>query len=367
MSTPKLITMAKMEASVLKNKFRGCLLGSLIGDCTGAPFEGDTISHGDRLVIQRYYDKLEDPTFTAPYKTYTDDTAMMKSVAKFLTDKPEPDYKFLSRLFVNEFFKEPRRGYGQNVIDVFHKLRNTKYENVFKPASEQFMGAGSYGNGGAMRVAPIALYFHDNYKMMLEVASNATKLTHTNVLGVNGALLQAVAIQLAVKCDPYAKIDPERFCIELFRRMRKIERVEEDVDDMEEEDDGTREAYQNKLRVVENLLQRKHDNDLEEEVIMNLGNGISAYESVPTAIYCFLRALNEISYIQTDNVFRRTIQYAVSLGGDTDTIACMAGAIAGAYLGENCINTSLAKQCEYYKEVLEMADNLYVAKEGPGN
>lgn len=64
MSVPKLITMAKIEASVLKSKFRGCLLGALIGDCTGAPFEGDTITHGDKLVIQRYYDKLEDPTFT---------------------------------------------------------------------------------------------------------------------------------------------------------------------------------------------------------------------------------------------------------------------------------------------------------------
>lgn len=86
-----------------------------------------------------------------------------------------------------------------------------------------------------MRIAPVALYFHDNYKTMLEVATNATKLTHTNILGVNGALLQSVAIQLAVKCDPEAKIDPERFCAELYRRMRKIERVEEDLDDIEEE------------------------------------------------------------------------------------------------------------------------------------
>lgn len=65
---------------------------------------------------------------------------MMKSVAKFLTDKPEPDYRFLARLFVTEFFKEPKRGYGQNIVEVFHKLRNSKFEDVYKPAKEQFMG-----------------------------------------------------------------------------------------------------------------------------------------------------------------------------------------------------------------------------------
>ncbi|XP_028140272.1 ADP-ribosylhydrolase ARH3 [Diabrotica virgifera virgifera] len=365
MSIIKHFTMAKMEAAVLKSKFKGCLLGALVGDCTGSPFEGDTITHGDKLIIQKYFDRMQDPTFSAPYKSYTDDTAMMKSVAKFLTDKPEPDYKFLARLFVNEYFKEPKRGYGQSIVDVFRKLKNTKYEDVFKPAKEQFLGEGSFGNGGAMRIAPVALYFHDNYKAMVEAATNATKLTHTHILGVNGAILQSIAIQLALKCDPEAKIDAERFCAELYRRMRKVERVEEDLDDIEEDESASRRAYQDKIRIVEYLIGKKDDDELDEEVILTLGNGISAYESVPTAIYCFLKALKEIPHIQTDNIFRRTIQHAVTLGGDTDTIACMAGAIAGAYLGEEAINPILAKNCEFSKEIVEVAENLYTAKEGP--
>lgn len=56
---------------------------------------------------------------------------------------------------------------------------------------------------------------------------------------------------------------------------------------------------------------------------------------------------------------RRAIQYAVTLGGDTDTIACMAGAIAGAYLGEGVINSNMVKHCEYHKEISELADELY--------
>lgn len=105
--------------------------------------------------------------FVAPYKQYTDDTAMMKSVAKCLIDKPPVDYNFMARLFVKEFFNEPRRGYGQGVVEVFHKLRANKFEDIYKPAAEQFFGLGSYGNGGAMRIAPIALHFHNNYQVSI--------------------------------------------------------------------------------------------------------------------------------------------------------------------------------------------------------
>lgn len=158
---------------------------------------------------------------------------MMRSVAKFLTDKPEPDYKFAARLFTIEYFKQPKRGYGEGVVDVFHKLKNSKFEDVFKPAAEQFMGSGSYGNGGAMRIAPVALYFYDNPKMMIDVATKITKITHTNILGINGAILQCLAIQQALLLDPKSTIEPRKFCRELYRKIKKIESA--DIEDQEEE------------------------------------------------------------------------------------------------------------------------------------
>lgn len=42
----------------LQKRFRGCLLGGLTGDCLGAPFEGDTMTPGSRLVLHNYMDKL---------------------------------------------------------------------------------------------------------------------------------------------------------------------------------------------------------------------------------------------------------------------------------------------------------------------
>nr|CAI5834001.1 unnamed protein product [Callosobruchus analis] len=244
-----------------------------------------------------------------------------------------------------------------NIVgEVFNKLKATKFEDVFKPATEQFHGKGSYGNGGAMRVAPIALFFHDNYDAMLEVATKATRLTHTNTFAIHGALLQCIAVQQALLADPKKKLDPEQFVSSLHEKMKKIENANIDRE-MEIKD----RAYQDKLKIVEDFIGKNYE-DLDEEVIFQLGNGISAYESVPTAIHCFLRAHNNIARIETGNQFRRTIQYAISLGGDTDTIASMAGAICGAYLGEEGINPELLRHCEFTREMSEMADNLLSAR-----
>jgi poly(ADP-ribose) glycohydrolase ARH3 len=64
------------------------------------------------------------------------------------------------------------------------------------------------------------------------------------------------------------------------------------------------------------------------EMSETLGTGVTAFEAVPMAIYCALRHADS---------FERVIHEAVFIGGDTDTIASMAGAIAGAHLGEQSI------------------------------
>jgi len=65
---------------------------------------------------------------------------------------------FLSCRFVKGFFREPHRGYGRNVAAVFEALKEEKCRDPFGPAEKQFDGAGSHGNGGAMRISPAALF-----------------------------------------------------------------------------------------------------------------------------------------------------------------------------------------------------------------
>ena len=63
--------------------------------------------------------------------------------------------------------------------------------------------------------------------------------------------------------------------------------------------------------------------------------------------------------MQTDNAYERTIMYAISLGGDTDTIATMAGAIAGAYYGIESIPPHWINLCEGTDDAIDIAESLY--------
>ena len=83
---------------------------------------------------------------------------------------------------------------------------------------------------------------------------------------------------------------------------------------------------------------------------IELGNGIEAFNSVPTAIYSFLA--HPDSFVQA-------ILHAIGLGGDTDTIAAMVGAISGAYLGFESIPSSWRNKLENRLYIEELAQELW--------
>ena len=62
-----------------------------------------------------------------------------------------------------------------------------------------FLGTGSYGNGGAMRVHPVSLFnYHQNLENLTDMARDSAKITHAHMDGYNGAVLQAYAVYLAL-------------------------------------------------------------------------------------------------------------------------------------------------------------------------
>lgn len=121
-------------------------------------------------------------------------------------------------------------------------------------------------------------------------------------------------------------------------------------------------TYCDKLRTILEFLARSHP-PTRIEVIERLGNGFKAIDSVPAAVYSFLFAtkydmLPEMS-TPIKSPILRCIFHACSLGGETDTLASMAGAIAGAYWGQSQIPSEILRVCEGSKEVLKLADELF--------
>ncbi|PRD28455.1 UNVERIFIED_CONTAM: Adprhl2 [Trichonephila clavipes] len=339
------MTSTILSNSGLLSKFRGSMIGGLIGDCLGAPFEGD--SPISKRILGNYISNLLSGG-SIQILPYTDDTCMTLSTASSLIEHKKVDAKDLAKKYVSEFFSQPKRGYGYHVITVFNSLKESNFEDVFLPAKMQFNGSGSYGNGAAMRIAPVALSGHnktdESFKNDVEECSH---VTHTHPNGVNGAILQSYAVKAALKCDISKEFDPLDFINQLQKKMETIEMKESES------------PYCKSLKKIKDIYLLNQEDISAEEIAEYLGNNVSAHKSVPTAIYSFLRGMKPLSEFENSNPFIRTIYFAISVGGDTDTIASMAGSIAGAYYGIESIPDELQNRCELIEEVRKLADKLY--------
>lgn len=286
------------------------------------------------------------------FLTYTDDTAMTRALVSSLLSTPAFDEVDVAKRFAEDYQNDPDRGYGMGVISVFKKLLSTKCSDVFQPAREQFDGKGSYGNGAAMRVVGIPLAYPD-VVLMKKVAEISAKLTHTCSLGYNGAILQALAVHYALQ----GQLDREKYLDQLIGQMKEVEGNEKCLADCKDLD-LMEFPFSCRLEKIKEFLQRGQVS--KQDVIAELGNGIAALQSVPTAIYSFLRCMElDLDIPARYNNLQRTIIYCISLGGDTDTIATMAGAIAGAYYGEEQVPASWKQSCEAFAETEAAAESLY--------
>lgn len=266
--------------------FRGCLIGVAVGDALGAPFEGHSQVDDEAWEsVSQGRDRLR----------FTDDTSMTFGVVEGLLAADDFDGDLMARIFIRDYEAEPWRGFGPGPPHVFEKLKTgARWSDA---AREAHAGEGSFGNGAAMRVAPVGLRFFRDLDRVAEEARNSALITHAHPLGRDGAVAQAVAVACAVAAEP--PLD-QAFVVDAI-----LDHVE--VPEMRQAIDAAASLGASEPR----------------QVAATLGNGITAIEAVPAALAAFLANADS---------FSDTISFAVAIGGDTDTIASMAGALSGAYL-----------------------------------
>jgi poly(ADP-ribose) glycohydrolase ARH3 len=274
------------------------LLGLAVGDAVGAPFEGlsaDNIFWG----YGRGADLLANEDGDTLY--YTDDTEMMLGVAETLAEHGRILEEPLVRAFAGNY--HPERGYGRGARLVIEAMAaGGDWRRV---AGSHFPG-GSYGNGAAMRVAPVGLLFSGDLDRVTEEARLSALPTHVHPLGIEGAQLLAVAVALALA----GPLDRGAFYRELRRRAQS-------------------EEFRWHLGVACRL--RPGD------ALSGLGSSLEAHRSVVTAIACFT---------SSPSSYEDAVARAISLGDDTDTLAAMAGALAGAHLGVAAVPSRLIDRLE---------------------
>jgi poly(ADP-ribose) glycohydrolase ARH3 len=304
----------------LREKFRGCLLGAAVGDVVGAVVEAESAA----FIAKTFHtvdDILETQSveeFNAPpwqVGRFTDDTQTMICVAEWLLadeadDRGDADApKRLLARFADAY--EPWRRYGPGTAGIL-RLFAAHRDNWRELATAMFPH-GSHGNGGAMRVAPVGLAYHDDVNKAAAVARKSSRPTHSHPLAYQGASLQAVAVALATAARD--RLDRALFLRSLRESLGYFADLMQDTS-----------KFTAALDAIDQGLARDATCAEMSEI---LGTGVTAHEAVPMAIYCFLRHADSYTAV---------IHHAVFIGGDTDTIACMAGAIAGAYLGIEAVS-----------------------------
>ncbi|KAM3594172.1 uncharacterized protein V6R79_003564 [Siganus canaliculatus] len=334
------------------SRFRGALVAAVLGDCVGGEFEG--AEEVPLESVLQHLNSLDDETRGHGILEYSDDTAMARCVVQSLLTRAGFDEHDMARRFAKEYSASPGRGYGAGVIQVLKKLSSPQLSDVYQPARDQFSGRGSFGNGGAMRAAPFALAFPDQADVRRFAHLGAT-LTHACSLGYNGAVLQALAVHLSLQG---ALEVPQQFIGTLIKEMEEVEGDEASRNDARILKEAEK-PFCERLHRVRDLMDRSKVSI--EEVISELGNGIAALQSVPTAIFCVIHCLQSQECLpESYGGVERTIAYSLALGGDTDTIACMAGAIAGAHYGIEAIPQSWIKCCEGTEDADMNAERLHM-------
>jgi poly(ADP-ribose) glycohydrolase ARH3 len=321
----------------LRDKFRGCLLGAMVGDVAGAVVEAETPAF-----IARRYRSVDDmlaagevEEFTGPawrVGRYTDDTQMTLCVAEWLAAGEVGAPQQLLARFSDAHERWRRYGPGTESILALYR----EYPAEWRSLATSMFPHGSYGNGSAMRVAPVGLAYFDDVAKLSDVAVASSRVTHSHPLALQGATLQALAVATAVRQG----VASSAVYLEVLRAaLAPFADLLQDVS-----------RFSGAVDAIEQGLARGAPC---AEMAGVLGTGVDVFEAVPMAIYCFLRHAGSLSDV---------VHQACFIGGDTDTIASMAGAIAGASLGRDAIPTAwLARVCEerYTPAVVEaLADRL---------
>jgi poly(ADP-ribose) glycohydrolase ARH3 len=282
------------------DRFEGCLLGLAIGDALGGLLEAqDAETIRDRFAtVEQLIDYPRDEMW------YTDDTQMAIGVAETLIAHGEILEEPLGRAFAANYV--PSRGYGWGARAVLEAILAGRDH---REVAERHFPGGSFGNGAAMRVAPVGLVYRRHQDRLWEQARLSALPTHRHPLGIEGAQLLALAVALASRA--------EAGCFDRAQFLAELASACESAD------------YRAKL-VRAGQLESLYE-------LAGLGNGIEAVRSVPTAI---------ASFALTPDSFEATIGNVIFLGGDVDTMAAMAGAVSGAYLGVGGLPSRLVNLLE---------------------
>ncbi len=262
----------------------GLSIGDAFGQCWMTP----------RFGAQQLKREVPEPPWC-----YTDDTEMAMALLTVLEDHHQVEQDELAKRFAQRFLNDPARGYGDGARRLLSAIgRGTDWLVASK---DLFGGEGSFGNGGAMRVAPLGAWFAGDLALAAEQARLSAEVTHAHPEGQAGAIAVAVAAAWASQWDQSGK------------KSKRVEMFDAVL------------AFTPDSQVREGLAEAS-TYDLDEwhhDVANRLGNGsrVTAQDTVPFCVW--------VAMVNLDN-FVEAMWLTAGVGGDIDTNCAIVGGIVAA-------------------------------------
>ncbi|MCL2349315.1 MAG: ADP-ribosylglycohydrolase family protein [Planctomycetaceae bacterium] len=277
----------------------GTLIGTAVGDAIGLPFEGISRRRAKRLFPGALRHR-----FLLGRGMVSDDTEHTFMVAQTLLDEPGEADRFARKLAwrLRWWFAGFPAGVGMATAKACLKL--------WCGFSPKRSGVFSAGNGPAMRAAIFGAVMTDLEKRRAFVKAS-TRMTHTDPKALTGAMAVAELAAWIVRRD--SQTLPS--CEEIIGVLLGIEPQDETWRPLAGQ---MKHGWENDMPVME-FADR-----------LGLQKGVSGYvyHTVPVAIYAWYRHFGD---------YRKTLEAVIECGGDTDTVAAIAGALAGTTVGESGI------------------------------
>ena len=280
-----------------KDRIRAAVFGAAVGDAVGVPYEFSLRAERKRSPA---VDMIGHGTYYQPAGTWSDDTSMILCTLDHL------DPAMNEHAIMQAFCAWMRKGdYSphQECFDIGGTTGRAlrAYERSGDPSACGQEGERSNGNGSLMRIIPAALYAcaHGlSTEEAVRLSHRLSCLTHANLRCQMGCgIFTCVALALLARPDKASVREGLRTAAAFYAAP----------------------AYEKELPHYRRVLSEGFF-DLPEAEISGAGYVVATLES---ALWCLM---------QTDD-YRACVLQAVNLGEDTDTTACVAGALAGLLYG----------------------------------
>lgn len=272
------------------------LTGLAIGDALGMPFEMSKPSNPRLKAWGGGYEDGSRSPYTKDLKPgqWTDDTKMAKALAESLLEEKTYSPAGAARKYLEWFNSGDLRGIGTSTYKAMVRLQaGFPWTQSGTPNGE--------GNGTAMRVGPLGLFYRHNFQAAGEMAEIDARITHDS----HEARMGSVAVALGV--------------VSLLQGARPDTVVSKVLEWLPESE------IRKRLKIVERSIEplAGHTEESIVDAIAMMGAGAHVVETVPAAFMA----------LGATGSFKDAIRAAILCGGDTDTTGAVVGALAGTFYG----------------------------------